>query len=156
MRRTIALLLGGCILTSIPGCVREEKTEVGAQLASEAQISKYKDGTYSVETKPDHEGYFTKAEVHIEKGRITSIDWNIFDTNREDRIFDETYEEVFAGNERYKQQCRDDLKGAKTYSSKLVETQDIDAVDAVTGATWTNLKFKEAAQLALNEAEGEK
>ena len=58
----------------------------------------------------------------------------------------------FAGNDYYTEQSRSDWKGSRTYGHKLIETQDPDGVDAVSGATWTNKKFREIVEMALKEA----
>lgn len=114
-----------------------------------AKLAKYKDGTYNVKTNPDGEGYYCKAKVVIKNNKIASVDWHIYDS--ENRIFDEKYEKVF-DNQEYKQQCRSDLKGAKTYAAALVKKQDIEKVDAVSGATWTNGLFKTVMRVALEKA----
>jgi imidazolonepropionase-like amidohydrolase len=112
----------------------------------------YRGGVYEVQDAPDVEGYFCKAKVTIANQKIMGVEWNIFDRNRSNRIFDETYEEVYAGNKLYQQQCQDDLKGTKTYGPKLVETQDLHKVDAVTGATWAHKKFVNIMKSALEKA----
>lgn len=110
----------------------------------------HKDGKYTVESKPDYEGYYTKATVVIKNGKIESIDWNIYDSKK--RVFDEAYEEVFGNNQHYREQCRKDLSGSKIYGPKLIQVQNIDEVDAISGATWANKKFKEVVKLALEQA----
>jgi major membrane immunogen (membrane-anchored lipoprotein) len=125
----------------------------GTETASTAEAVMYRDGTYKAQTQPDYEGYFTKAEVTVKDGKIVSVDWSIYDANRNDKPFDEKYEEVFAGNDYYTEQSRSDWKGSRTYGPKLIETQDPDGVDAVSGATWTNKKFREIVKVALEEAE---
>jgi len=112
----------------------------------------YRDGTYEAQDKPDVEGYYAKAKIVVADGKITTVEWNIFDKYRNDRIFDETYEEVFAGNTLYQEQCRKDLAGAKIYGSKLVETQNLDNVDAISGATWAHKKFVNIMKPALEQA----
>ncbi|MBH1941847.1 FMN-binding protein [Mobilitalea sibirica] len=112
----------------------------------------YKDGTYEYETVADAEGFKTKGTVTIENGKIAKVDWTIFDTYRDDRPFDETYEEVYEGNDLYMQQSRDDWNGSRGYAEKLIETQDLEEVDAVSGATWTNRKFKTVMSYILFEA----
>jgi len=113
----------------------------------------YRDGTYKAQTEPDYEGYYTKAEVTVKDGKTTAVDWTIYDANRNDKPFDEKYEVVFTGNEYFTEQSRSDWKGSRTYGPKLIETQDPDEVDAVSGATWTNGKFREIVKKALEEAE---
>ncbi len=130
----------------------EPEETAGTKTAATAEVVMYRDGKYKAQTEPDYEGYFTKAEVTVEDGKITSVDWSIFDANRNDKPFDEKYEEVFAGNDYYMEQSRSDWKGSRTYRPKLIETQDPDEVDAVSGATWTNNKFREIVKKALEEA----
>lgn len=153
MKKFIVLLTGCCVLMGgMVGCVREEKAQTTASSASKSKTQQYKDGTYEVKTKVDNEGYFTEASVKIQDDKIVSAEWEIKDANRGNRVFDETYEEVFEGNDAYKKQCRQDLEGAKTYSAKLIEEQEVEKVDAVSGATWTNAKFKEVVAIALEQA----
>ena len=104
-----------------------------------SSTSQYKDGTYEGQEPADGEGFTSKGKLTIKNGKIISVDWNIFDA--QNRVFDDKYENVYT-EEVYKQQCRDDYKGEKTYGPKLIQTQDISKVDAVSGATWTNNIFK--------------
>ena len=150
------LLMAG--LTVFSGCANNKKVndipnKIDYTVNTEANTKniKYKDGDYEVTTAKDHEGYYCKAKVSIKDNKITNIEWNIYDLYN--KIFDEKYEEVYAGNNFYQQQCRDDLKGAKTYGPKLVEVQNINKVDAISGATWSNRIFKSAIGLALEKAE---
>lgn len=153
MKKSIVLLIGCCIVVSLTsGCAGGEKAKASVTSEKVSEKQAYKDGTYEVQTEADPEGYFTKANVAIKDGKITSVEWNIYDSNRANRVFDETYEEVFKGQESYQEQCRADLKGAKTYSGKLIDTQNIEEVDAISGATWTNEKFKEVVKIALDKA----
>lgn len=112
----------------------------------------YRDGTYEAQDTPDVEGYYAKAKVTVTDGKIANVEWNIFDKNRNDRVFDETYEEVFAGNALYQEQCRKDLAGANIYGNKLIETQKLDDVDAISGATWAHKKFVNIMKPALEQA----
>lgn len=121
-------------------------------VAASAASAKYKNGVYEVQDKPDGEGYYCKAQVTIANDQIVGVEWNIYDRPRNDRLFDETYEGVFAGNALYQQQCRDDLAGAKTYGATLIKTQDLGKVDAISGATWSNKKFKKIMEMALEQA----
>ncbi len=124
--------------------------------SDDASAQLYKDGVYTVETPLDYEKYYTKATVTIEGGKITSLDWTIIDTGHDDVPFDEEYYNVMEPyGELYVQQAKDDWSGSRGYSDVLIKTQDVDQVDAVSGATWTNKKFKEVVRLALRKAKGE-
>lgn len=111
----------------------------------------YRDGTYEITTDEDLEGYYVKASLTIKDGKITDFHYDIYDSNKGDALFDEHYED-YMPTQHYKQQCRDDLKGMKTYGPKLVETQSVDDVDAVAKATWTWKWFKKAANELLEQA----
>lgn len=112
---------------------------------------KYKDGVYSAQTKPDPEAFYSKAQIKIKDDRITDVTFNIYDGNN--RVFDNTYEEVYKNNDTYIQQCRDNMKGIKAFSSQLIKKQNIAKVDAVSGATWAYLKFEEVVAEALKKAQ---
>jgi major membrane immunogen (membrane-anchored lipoprotein) len=151
----VILLLIGLMVTS--GCANNKKVgdnikKVDTKVTVETKTKeiKYKDGNYEVKTEKDAEGFYCKAKVTIKDKKITNVEWNIYDF--EDRVFDETYEEVYSGEPKYQKQCRNDLKGAITYGPKLMETQDIKKVDSISGATWSNKNFKKAINLALQKA----
>lgn len=112
----------------------------------------YKDGTYQYCGEDDVENYHVEATMVVSNGNIQSMEWKIVDDNR-DRVFDETYEEVYTGNKMYIQQCRDNWSGMQTYVPALLDTQDPDGVDAISGATWAYKKFEEAAKALLEQAE---
>ena len=56
-----------------------------------------------------------------------------------------------AGEDKY-QKAQIAVQGFSTYADKLVEVQDPDQVDAVSGATISNKEFKEAVWDALEKA----
>ena len=56
-----------------------------------------------------------------------------------------------AGDDKYKK-AQIAVQGFSTYADKLVEVQDPDQVDAVSGATVSNKEFKEAVWDALEKA----
>lgn len=112
----------------------------------------YKDGVYEVETDPDYENFSTKATVTIEGGAITAVDWSIYDTKL-DQPFDEEYYHVYETvSDAYVKQAKDDWSGSRGYTDALIESQEVSKVDAVSGATWTNKKFKEIVTIALEKA----
>lgn len=114
----------------------------------------YPDGVYEFEGKKDGEGYFVKGTLTVSGNKIASAKWSIFDSNRNDKVFDKDYEVVFS-DDMYIQQCRDNLKGMADYEPQLIQNQDILFVDAVTGATWAYHKFEEFVKGALKKAEAE-
>jgi major membrane immunogen (membrane-anchored lipoprotein) len=52
----------------------------------------------------------------------------------------------------YVQQCRNDWQGVQSYPGKLIEKQNLNKVDATSGATWSFNIFKASADSALKKA----
>jgi major membrane immunogen (membrane-anchored lipoprotein) len=121
---------------------------------SPAPAGALKDGTYLYKGKNDGEGYHVEGTMAVSNGNIRSMEWKIIDNTG--RVFDETYEEVYKGNDTYIQQCRDNWKGILTFVPALLEKQDPAQVDAVSGATWAYNKFEEAAKALLEQAGNKK
>jgi major membrane immunogen (membrane-anchored lipoprotein) len=97
------------------------------------------------------EPYVGISTVHIINLKIGRIDFRIVDTSKNE-LFDSTYESHFLGNEEYTNQCRNDWKGVNYYPKKLIKTQSMERVDAVTGATWSYNLFKSSTLIALQKA----
>ena len=114
----------------------------------------YKNGIYKGTTRKDSEGYNALASIEVKQGFIAAVDWSIVDNNLK-RNFDAAYEEVYAGNPTYIQQCRDNMKGMLAFGPRLLKTQNIDSVEAITGATWCYRKFKEVVKIALIDAKAD-
>jgi major membrane immunogen (membrane-anchored lipoprotein) len=106
------------------------------------------DGTVRGKYAFEYEPYLTTVDLKFIKGKIVDVTWVIRDTVR-NVPFDAAYERFMGGNAYYVRQCRLDWKGSRTYGPRLIQTQNLDSVDAVTGATWTHMLFKRAVQDAL-------
>lgn len=150
-------LLAGC--TAPAATVQAEKSAAPVVAASPAapavttpSMAIYKDGKYDVKCANDSENYYVKGSVTIQDSKISAVEWAIYDANRNDKLFDKNYEAVFAGNDTYIQQCRDNLAGMVQYAPKLIETQNIAEVDSISGATWTYNKFKQLVAEGLKQA----
>jgi major membrane immunogen (membrane-anchored lipoprotein) len=114
----------------------------------------YKNGLYEGKTARDYEGYDALASIEVKQGFIAAVAWSIYDNNLK-RYFDASYEQVYAGNPVYIQQCRDNMKGMVTYGPELIQTQSIDSVEAITHATWCYWKFKEVVKITLKDAKAD-
>ena len=105
-----------------------------------------KDGVY--------EGYYKDESSNV-KVVITVKDKKIVDCVREEienknnKIKDENYGKDDA-DFNYKQ-AQKAVKNSEGYAKKLVEVQDIDKVDSVSGATISYKRFKNAVNNALNK-----
>jgi major membrane immunogen (membrane-anchored lipoprotein) len=116
--------------------------------------SNYKnDGVFEGRSRSRYtsEPFVAISKVHIEQGIIRKIDFQIIDTLNNE-LFDDKYENHFIGNSDYINQCRNDWKGILKYPAELIKTQEMDSVDAVSGATWSYNMFKSSTEIALDKA----
>jgi major membrane immunogen (membrane-anchored lipoprotein) len=114
---------------------------------------KYKDGTYEGKSRAKYiyEPYWGSVHLTLKNGLLTDINFVIRDSNLHE-TFDGNYEKHFVGNAEYIQQSRNDWKGVQTYPKKLTEKQDINKLDAITGATWSYNIFRASVNEALKNA----
>jgi len=113
----------------------------------------YKDGHYKGTSRANYldEPYYGHAQIVVENGKIIQVDFTVRDSAKQVK-FDEKYEKYFAGNDLYVQQCRNDWKGIQSYPDSLIKYQDLDKVDAISGATWSYNIFKASVKEALSAA----
>jgi major membrane immunogen (membrane-anchored lipoprotein) len=113
----------------------------------------YKDGTYKgiSRAKYTYEPYWGIVSLSIKNGLIANVSFAVRDSNLHE-YFDDKYEKHFEGNEVYIQQSRNDWKGVKTYPAMLSEKQDLNKIDAISGATWSYNIFRASVKEALKTA----
>lgn len=129
---------------------------INAQLSSDKKMQDtviYKDGIYTGSSRASYtyEPYWGIVSLTIKNKLLTEIRFSIRDSSLHEN-FDGNYEKHFTGNDVYIQQSRNDWKGVQTYPVKLSEVQDINKVDAVSGATWSHNIFKASVNEALKNA----
>ncbi len=114
---------------------------------------KFKDGTYEGQSKASYtdEPFWGIVHFQLKNGKFTDICFMVRDSNLHEP-FDAKYEKHFEGNPEYIKQSRNDWNGVQTYPKKLAETQDINKVDAMSGATWSYNIFRASVQDALKNA----
>lgn len=121
---------------------------------SVADTSKvYQDGNYEARSRAKYiyEPYWGSVHFTLKDGLYTRISFSIRDSNLHE-TFDEKYEKHFEGNPEYIQQSRNDWNGVQVYPAKLLEKQDINKIDAISGATWSYNIFRESVKEALKSA----
>ena len=116
-------------------------------------LRKYQDGKYSGKSQADYtdEPYWGIVSFTLQQDRFTGIDFIIRDSVLHEP-FDSSYAKHFKDNEVYIEQCRNDWRGVQSYPKRLMEIQNIDNLDAVSGATWSYNIFNAAVKDALNKA----
>ncbi|MCX7749802.1 MAG: FMN-binding protein [Clostridia bacterium] len=146
----MALFFSGCA-RSEEKVLNENDEKKDKNIHAALTVPIYRDGVYEGKTDVDYENYYSRAKVTIKNKRISNVEWEIFDKSK-NMVFDENYEKIFKDSKSLVEQCRSNLKGVKAYGKKLLEVQDIERVDVITGATWTNKMFKAAVKDALKNA----
>jgi major membrane immunogen (membrane-anchored lipoprotein) len=116
--------------------------------------SNYSDGTYSGQSQSIYtaEPFWGHIKISIDEGMFTEIKFSIRDSILHE-VVDSMYGvNHYSGTPEYMQQCVNDGHGIETYPLNLLQTQDIDEVDAITGATWSYNMFMSATREALGNA----
>ena len=115
-------------------------------------VKKYQDGKYSGQSQSDYtnEPYWGSVSFTLKEGLFTGVDFTIRDSVLHEQ-FDSLYGKHFKDNELYIQQCKNDWKGVRSYPKKLMETQNIDKLDAISGATWSYNIFRASVNEALKK-----
>ena len=111
-----------------------------------------KNGTYTASSQANYtnEPYVGTATIEIANHKIVNAEFQIVDTLQRE-VFGSDYDKHFPDNVLYQEQCHNDWKGVQLYPSVLLKKQNIDLVDAITGATWSYNIFKASVKKALNK-----
>lgn len=112
-----------------------------------------KDGRFDGSSRSIYidEPLYGSTRITIEDGRITRVEFTVRDSSKHE-YFNGEYEKYMEGNDLYIQQCRNDWKGVRSYPDSLLKYQDIDKVDAISGATWSYNIFRASVLEALEDA----
>lgn len=167
MKKRIALF-AALMLLSLAACGKKENAESKAvesqgtestAVASKTAERKttesktaegYKDGTYSGEAEVKEVGGTIKLNLVVSGGKITSVDMQNLD--REGKEKGEDYGKSEPLNQGLYSIAQNSILGTNKYPSRLIESQDPDQIDAVSGATLSRDAFVQAAKAALDSA----
>ncbi|MGA2405814.1 MAG: FMN-binding protein [Bacteroidales bacterium] len=132
--------------------VYSQDLKIAGKSLQDSSVS-YKDGIYEgiSRAKYVNEPYWGSVHLTLKNDLFTEISFVIRDSNLHE-TFDENYEKHFEGNPVYIQQSRNDWKGVQTYLKELKRTQDIDKINAISGATWSFNIFRASVNKALENA----
>ena len=108
----------------------------------------YRDGVYEGEYHSENGGGGTKVVLKIENNAI--VDCQMTATDAEGHVKDENYGKN--DSEANYRLCQISVAGMRQYPGELLKVQDIDKVDAVSGATVTHREFQIAVRQALQKA----
>lgn len=114
-----------------------------------SKSTKMKDGVYEGSASSEGDTKSTvKVQITIKDEKITDVIAKEFDKNNKEKGDDYGKE---AGDNNYKL-AQKAVKGFKNYPKKLIESQNIDEVDSISGSTVSYKLFKESVKNALDKA----
>lgn len=127
--------------------VRTQFSQICAENSLPSIVSGLKDGTYKGVTPADDYGYRHEVVFEMKKGRMISLDYDEIHTDGHAKQHDAEY-------------CRRMLESGTTpaiaypkYESLMMEKQDYNQVDAVSGASYSLYRFKLAILYAMLNAD---
>lgn len=131
MKKFLVLALSlTLVLTLAVGCASEDAA--------------LEDGTFTAEGEMDDHGWKPVIEILVENGEITAVDYNEVNEEGGLKSEDEEYSDSMEGVS--------GVRPADAYEeleNALISSQDVDQVDAVSGATGSSETFKALANEAL-------
>ena len=139
----IPMLIAAQILT---GCGEDKK--VAPPPAKKFELTGVKDGTYTAESSRDEKLGYSRVTLTINGGKITDANFTGIDLFGNEK--DEKYGSMLSEGDYKKAQVA--VKGIKNYPKQLVETQDLNKVDAISGASISYGQFVETVEKAVDEA----
>lgn len=140
-RRVAAVVAGGLALA---GCAAEVDTNVAD--------GGFADGSYTGASAPDDQGSYGRVELTITGNDVTAAEFVLVqsDGTLKGEDYGKTNGEVISKEVYAKAQAG--IAAAPVYAARFVETDDLAAVDVVTGASLTHVQFLEAIANALGSA----
>lgn len=161
-----ALLFAGVVSALLAGCGNDEqstatkddtvnvpvKTQEKGKLPC-CDLSQSKDGDYSAESSTDQYMGHGKIAITIKDHKIAAV--NFVGIDPEGNIKDENYGKTNGKveNPGFYQKAQRAMKANAKYAEQLLQVQELDKVDVISGATASYNQFMESAQMALEEAQ---
>jgi len=126
--------------------VRSAFQEICAENHFTSLVSDLKDGTYKGVSPADDYGYRHEVVFEIKNGKMISVDYDEIHKDGHAKQHDEEY-------------CKQMLQSGTTpaiaypiYESQMLSKQDFNQVDAVSGASYSQYRFKLAILYAILNA----
>ena len=132
MKKTAVLLIMTCLLAAFAGCGSGNKME---------------NGYYTAEMEDYDYGWKEYVCIFVKNDTIVSVEFNAKDPSGFIKAWDNAYmENMKPVSGTYPNEC------TRLYGTSLLESQDIEAVDTVTGATHSGDNFYKLVSAAMEQA----
>ena len=153
MKKCLTVVLAGTLIgLLLAGCGSQKDSTVHSDNSHSGHTHSYKDGTYSAKSSSDERGAVGEITLTIQQGKITKADYK--GLQKDGKIKDLEYGKTNGKieNAEFYKKAQQAVKGAATYAPKLLEMQNVEKVDSISGATVSYKQFSEAVKLALEQA----
>ena len=147
MKKLFAMMFLTSILMS--GCGGDEKIPP-SPVQNKFDLSNAKDGTYTVESSRDEKLGKSVLTLTIENKKIVAAEFTGYDLFG--NVKNEDYGALTGKDSADYKKAQIAVNAIKDYPKQLLETQDLNKVDAISGASISYSQFVETATSALNEA----
>ncbi|WP_125151948.1 FMN-binding protein [Clostridium rectalis] len=136
-------------MTLFAGCASSNDGNKGAKDSKETKTITYKDGKYKASyDKADSHGWKAFVELEVKNGKISAVDFDYLSKDNKRKTEDRNYNETMK-----KSKSKTSPKEfCPKLEKNLVEKQDLNKVDGVSGATSSVENFKALAKAALENA----
>ncbi|MBF0779263.1 FMN-binding protein [Streptococcus cuniculi] len=157
MKTTKVVLKSVAVLTAafaLVACGAKEEAKNTTASSSETAVSEskamaeLKDGTYSAESDADDRGYKIVHTITVKDGKITESTFDYEDKDGKMKSENEEYNKMMS--EKAGVSAKEAIE---KLNAGLVEKQDVEAVEVVSGATHTSEDFKKSTTALLAAAE---
>jgi major membrane immunogen (membrane-anchored lipoprotein) len=139
-----AFMVAGSLMVGCTSTKEEPKEEATETTTTEQTTEETTEATYKAESEADERGYKGIVEITYKDGKISEVVYNEVGKDGKTKKEDEAY------NTEMEKVSKISAKDAQIQLEKaLVETQDIEKVDTVSGATGTSELFKTLAKEAI-------
>jgi major membrane immunogen (membrane-anchored lipoprotein) len=114
--------------------------------------TEYRDGVYTGTSRPDESGAYGSIRITVSGGKISDCDF--ITIQKDGSIKDEDYGKINGeiSNVDFYNKAQLAVRAMEQYALDFVEKQDLNKIDAVSGATIAHDQFIEAADKALETA----
>ena len=148
MKKFFVLICAAGIL--IGGCGGEEKSSAPKPMQNKIDLSRAKDGTYTIESSLDENFGKSTLTLTIKDKKFLAASFTGYDLFG--NVKDENYGALTGKDSADYKKAQVAVDAIKIYPAQLVETQDLGKVDAISGATISYGQFVETTRRAVEEA----
>jgi major membrane immunogen (membrane-anchored lipoprotein) len=129
----------------------DKEDDPGKYPATGMDTLHYNDGFYSAASKGKYtsENFWGHIGITVEGSLITDVSFVIRDSSLHENVDSMYGVRHYQGTPEYQKQCVNDGNGIKIYPQRLMQFQNIDDVDGISGATWSHNIFDSTTRKAF-------